>query len=54
MTAARAGVSYDSRRMLDEPAYNAQLGAAHLGILLGQLKGSHLLSFAAYNAGDTG
>ena len=51
MTAAHAGVSYDSRRMLDEPAYNAQLGAAHLGILLGQLKGSHLLSFAAYNAG---
>ncbi|MGA3062015.1 MAG: lytic transglycosylase domain-containing protein [Methylocystis sp.] len=50
-TAVHVGVGFDPRRMLDEPAYNAQLGAAHLGLLLGELKGSYLLTFAAYNAG---
>ena len=50
-TAIHVGVGFDLRRMLDEPAYNAQLGAAHLGLLLGELKGSYLLTFAAYNAG---
>jgi soluble lytic murein transglycosylase len=50
-TALHLGVGFEPRRMLDEPAYNAQLGAAHLGLLLGELKGSYLLTFAAYNAG---
>jgi soluble lytic murein transglycosylase len=50
-TALRAGVGFDLRRMLSEPAFNAQLGAAHLGILLNEHKGSYLLTFAAYNAG---
>ncbi len=50
-TANHVGVGFEPRRMLDEPAYNAQLGAAHLGMLLGELKGSYLLTFAAYNAG---
>lgn len=50
-TAFRHGVSFDISRMLNEPAYNAQLGAAHLGTLLGEYKGAYLLSFAAYNAG---
>ena len=64
-TAVHVGVGFDPRRMLDEPAYNAQLGAAteteiaaELNVtlaayqqLLGELKGSYLLTFAAYNAG---
>lgn len=50
-TAGRLRIGFDLRRMLDEPAFNAQLGAAHLGILLGEHKGSYLLTFAAYNAG---
>lgn len=50
-TAYQTGVSFDLSRMLSEPAFNARLGAAHLGILLKEYKGSYLLSFAAYNAG---
>ena len=37
--------------MLTDPAFNAQLGAAHLGTLLTSQKGSYVLAFAAYNAG---
>jgi soluble lytic murein transglycosylase len=50
-TAYQTRVGFDLARMLNEPAFNAQLGAAHLGILLGEHKGSYLLTFAAYNAG---
>jgi soluble lytic murein transglycosylase len=50
-TAFQHGVTFDISRMLNEPAFNAQLGAAHLGALLGEYKGAYLLSFAAYNAG---
>ncbi len=50
-TAQLVRVGFDQKRMLEEPAFNAQLGAAHLGILLGEHKGSYLLTFAAYNAG---
>jgi soluble lytic murein transglycosylase len=50
-TARQTGVGFDARRMLDEPAFNARLGAAHLGLLLGEHKGSYILTFAAYNAG---
>ncbi|MBY6241865.1 lytic transglycosylase domain-containing protein [Methylosinus sp. Sm6] len=50
-TARQTGVGFDIKRMLDEPAFNARLGAAHLGLLLGEHKGSYILTFAAYNAG---
>ena len=50
-TAFMRGLSFDITRMLKEPAFNAQLGAAHLGILLGEYRGAYLLTFAAYNAG---
>ena len=50
-TAYQHGVSFDLSRMLSEPAFNAKLGAAHLGILLGEYRGAYLLTFAAYNAG---
>ncbi|MGD9544511.1 MAG: transglycosylase SLT domain-containing protein [Methylocystis sp.] len=50
-TASMRGVSFDMSRMLNDPPFNAQLGAAHLGILLGEYRGAYLLTFAAYNAG---
>jgi soluble lytic murein transglycosylase len=50
-TAYQHGVAFDLSRMLSEPSFNAKLGAAHLGILLGEYKGAYLLTFAAYNAG---
>lgn len=50
-TAYQHGVGFDLSRMISEPAFNAKLGAAHLGILLGEYKGAYLLTFAAYNAG---
>ncbi|PWB83363.1 MAG: lytic transglycosylase [Methylocystaceae bacterium] len=50
-TAHQTRVDFELKRLIDEPAFNAQLGAAHLGILLGEHKGSYILTFAAYNAG---
>ena len=50
-TAYQTRVDFALKRLIDEPAFNAQLGAAHLGILLGEHKGSYILTFAAYNAG---
>ncbi len=50
-TAERAGVAFDSRRLLTDAAFNAQLAARHLGELLAEQKGSYILTFAAYNAG---
>ncbi len=49
-TAKRFGVEFDLGRLLD-PAYNAKLGAAHLGELMQDWKGSPILMFASYNAG---
>jgi soluble lytic murein transglycosylase len=45
------GVGFDLQRMKNEPAYNAALGAAELGGLLEDYRGSYILTFAAYNAG---
>jgi soluble lytic murein transglycosylase len=50
-TAQQMGVPFDKSRMTQDPAFNAQLGAAHLGQLLGEYRGSYILTFAAYNAG---
>jgi len=47
----RAGVSFDLNRMKTDPVYNAQLGAAELGGLLDDYRGSYIMTFAAYNAG---
>ncbi len=47
----RAGVSFDINRMKTDPVYNAQLGAAELGGLLEDYRGSYIMTFAAYNAG---
>lgn len=50
-TAQRASVAFDEARLLADPAFNAQLAAAHLGDLLAEQRGSYILAFAAYNAG---
>jgi len=50
-TAQRFGVGFDLDRLVEDPSYNAKLGAAHLGELLEDWKGSHILAFASYNAG---
>jgi len=47
----RAGVSFDLSRMKTDSAYNAALGAAELGGLLEDYRGSYIITFAAYNAG---
>ncbi|WP_316192041.1 MULTISPECIES: lytic transglycosylase domain-containing protein [unclassified Bradyrhizobium] len=47
----RAGVGFDLTRMKTDPVYNAQLGAAELGGLLEDYRGSYIMTFAAYNAG---
>jgi soluble lytic murein transglycosylase len=49
--ARRGGVGYDASRLVADPAYNVQLGAAFLGQLLEDEGGSQALALAAYNAG---
>ncbi len=49
-TAKKAGLAYEPGRILDG-VYNAQLGAAHLGDLMEDWRGSFILTFASYNAG---
>src|ERR1700677_48663 len=50
-TAKRFGVAYDWDRMVSDPAYNTQMGAAELSALLKEYRGSHIMTFAGYNAG---
>jgi soluble lytic murein transglycosylase len=45
------GVGFDLVRMKTDPVYNAALGAAELGGLLEDYRGSYIMTFAAYNAG---
>jgi soluble lytic murein transglycosylase len=47
----RAGVGFDLSRMKTDAAYNVTLGAAELGGLMEDLRGSYIMTFAAYNAG---
>ena len=51
-TARRAGVAYDYPRLLADPSFNTQLGAAFLGQVMDDLDGPPELAFAAYNAGQ--
>ncbi|MCK1510992.1 transglycosylase SLT domain-containing protein [Bradyrhizobium sp. 190] len=50
-TAKRFGISYDWDRMVSDPVYNTQMGAAELSALLSEYKGNHIMTFAGYNAG---
>jgi soluble lytic murein transglycosylase len=50
-TAKRFGVAYDWDKMVSDPVYNTQMGAAELSALLREYKGNHIMTFAGYNAG---
>jgi soluble lytic murein transglycosylase len=50
-TAKRFGVEYDWDKLVSDPVYNTQMGAAELSALLQEYKGSHIMTFAGYNAG---
>ena len=45
------GATYDLGRLKNDSVYNTTLGAAELGGLLEDYRGSYIMSFAAYNAG---
>ena len=49
--AKRIGVTFDQKRLLNDPVYNVQIGAAELGDALETYRGSYILTFASYNAG---
>ena len=44
-------VAYKPALLTSDPAYNAKLGAAHLGDLVSDFRGSYILTLVAYNAG---
>jgi soluble lytic murein transglycosylase len=50
-TAKRFGVAYDWNRLVSDPVYNTQMGAAELAALLMEYRGSYIMAFAGYNAG---
>jgi soluble lytic murein transglycosylase len=51
LLAKKYRVPYDQKRMLTEPAFNASLGAAMLGELVANYRGSYILTSVGYNAG---
>jgi soluble lytic murein transglycosylase len=50
-TAKRFGVTYDWNKLVSDPVYNTRMGAAELSALLREYRGSHIMTFAGYNAG---
>jgi soluble lytic murein transglycosylase len=50
-TAAKFKVAYSRDRLLKDPVYNMQMGAAELSNLFTGYNGSYILTFAGYNAG---
>jgi peptidoglycan lytic transglycosylase len=50
-TAAKFKVTYNRERLLKDPVYNVQMGAAELSNLFMGYNGSYILTFAGYNAG---
>ena len=49
--AKKYNVAFNERKLLSDPVYNVQLGAAELGGLLADFRGSYILTFVGYNAG---
>lgn len=49
--AKKYGTSFDLARLKSDPAYNAAFGAAELGGLIEDYRGSYIMTFAGYNAG---
>jgi soluble lytic murein transglycosylase len=50
-TARKFKATYDKARLLSDPIYNMQMGAAELSNLITGYRGSSILTFAGYNAG---
>jgi soluble lytic murein transglycosylase len=50
-TARAFDLAYSPDRLTTDPAYNAAMGAAHLGQLVAEYAGSYVMTIAAYNAG---
>ena len=50
-TAHRFGVVYDWQRLVADPVYNTQMGAAEVSALFKEYTGSYVMTFAGYNAG---
>jgi peptidoglycan lytic transglycosylase len=50
-TAKRFGVAYDWKRLVFDPVYNMQMGAAEVSALFKEYTGSYIMTFAGYNAG---
>ncbi len=50
-SAKRYKTAYTPARLLSDPVYNMQMGAAELSMLLAQYNGSYVMTFAGYNAG---
>jgi soluble lytic murein transglycosylase len=51
LVAKQYRVPYSAGKLTDDPAYNVKLGAAHLGDLIAEYRGSYILTLVAYNAG---
>jgi soluble lytic murein transglycosylase len=49
--AKKFNVTYDQKRLLHDDVYNLQMGAAELGDVIKDYRGSYILAFVAYNAG---
>jgi soluble lytic murein transglycosylase len=49
--AKKFGVTYHEAKLLQDPVYNTQMGAAEIGELVRDYGGNYALAFAAYNAG---
>jgi soluble lytic murein transglycosylase len=50
-TAKRFGVIYDWKRLVSDPVYNTQMGAAEISALFKEYTGPYVMTFAGYNAG---
>ncbi len=50
-TAQRFGATYDWKRLVSDPVYNTQMGAAEISALFREYTGSYIMTFAGYNAG---
>ncbi|HEY2247066.1 MAG TPA: transglycosylase SLT domain-containing protein [Bradyrhizobium sp.] len=50
-TAKRFKVKYDWDKMVSDPVYNTQMGAAEISALLAEYRGNFIMTFAGYNAG---
>jgi soluble lytic murein transglycosylase len=49
--AKKFNATFDQKRLLTDMVYNVQFGAAELGDLIKDYRGSYIMTFAAYNAG---